>query len=214
VAESIEEALVELRLPQLSNLATRFLCGDPSPMNELPPNALDNAKANLCEFAFVGLQERFDESVVLLQRMLGLDLIPYMDRHTSIERPAVEEISERERALIAEHNRLDAELYAFARELFDQAVASTHEGLEADAERLRALSENRTDEALRLAGDWLDREFPVGSELPKAELVSEAVAAGVSPAAVGDLAGKSVDRERRDGQVIWRRIADTDEQPS
>ena len=90
----------------------RFLCGHPSPMGELPPSALDDAKANLREFAFVGIQERFEESIVLLQRALGLEVVPYLNRHVSLEgrRPAVDEIPDEQRALIEDCNRLDAEL--------------------------------------------------------------------------------------------------------
>ena len=139
-ADSIEEALVEMRLPQLSNLATRFLCGHPSsPMaGDLPASALDDAKESLREFAFVGIQERFEESIVLLQRMLGLGSIPYRDRHVSSDRPAVDEIPDAERALIEEHNQLDAELYRFGLGLFEDAVAAADDGFTAAVEKLRA----------------------------------------------------------------------------
>jgi hypothetical protein len=138
-AESIEQALVEMRLPQLNNLSTRFLCGH-DPIGELPASALDDAKANLREFAFVGIQEHFEESLVLLQRMLGLDSLPYVDRHVSREgaRPGVDEISDEQRALIADCNRLDAELYRFGLGLFEEAVAEAGEGLAAEVEKLRA----------------------------------------------------------------------------
>jgi hypothetical protein len=143
----LPEALVEKRLPELTNLATRFLCGHPSPLGELPASALDDAKENLRQFAFVGLQERFEESIVLLQRMLELDLIPYENRHVRIGSPALAEIPAEARALIAEHNRLDAELYAFAQEMFEDAVASADGPLAPDAARLRALCQAAADEA-------------------------------------------------------------------
>ena len=100
-AASIEEAL-EMGLPQLSNVATRLLCSDPAPPADLPDSALEEAKSNLTRFAFVGIQERFDESIVLLQRTLALDLVPSADRHVSVERPAVDEIPDERRALIIE----------------------------------------------------------------------------------------------------------------
>jgi hypothetical protein len=139
-AVSIEQAVVEVGLPQLNNLATRFLCGHESPMGELPASALDDAKDNLRRFAFVGIQERFEESLVLLQRMLGLGSIPYEDRHVSREggRPAVEEVTEDQRALLLERNRLDAELHAFGAQLFESAVAAADERFAADVEALRA----------------------------------------------------------------------------
>jgi hypothetical protein len=124
--EMLEEGLVERSMPELNNLSTRFLCDD-APMGELPASAVDDAKANLSRFTFIGIQERFEESLVLLQRMLGLDSTPYQDRHVSLtgSRPTVDELPDQERRLIEEHNQLDAELYRFAQGLFEEAVAAT-----------------------------------------------------------------------------------------
>jgi len=143
-ADSLEQALVEMRLPQLNNLATRFLSGVPEAAR-LSDGALEEAKANLRGFAFVGIQERFEESIVLLQRILGLGPIPYVDRHVSSDRPAVEEIPDEQRALIAECNRLDAELYRFGLRLFEEAVAAAGDELAAGAERLEQVRAVQAD---------------------------------------------------------------------
>jgi hypothetical protein len=163
-AGSLEEALVELQLPQLTNLCTRFLCGHPSPMRELPPSALDDAKANLREFAFVGVQERFEESIVLLERMLGLGLIPFFNRHVSVEgkRPTVEEITDEQRALIEGCNRLDAELHAFGTKLFEDDLAAEGDGFADDVRRLTALSADTSEEEIRKLRHWLDYEASPG----------------------------------------------------
>jgi hypothetical protein len=181
-ADSLEEALVEMKLPQLSNLATRFLCGDPSPMVELPASALDDAKANLREFAFVGIKERFEESIVLLQRTFELDLLPYLNRHVSLEgtRPSVEEISREERQLIEKHNQLDAELYAFSLELFDNALGDTGHDIATDADRVRALSAAADRDATQRALEWLERALPPGTTRDRGILCSAAKADGVS----------------------------------
>jgi hypothetical protein len=180
-AASLEEALVEKRLPQISNLATRFLCGHPTRDRDLAPSTLDNAKANLRNFAFVGIQERFDESLVLLQRMLGLDLVPYLNRHVSVEggRPAVDEIPDEHRALIEEHNGLDLELYSFGLELFEEAVARADKSFADDVERLPVLSAELNESAIEAARRWLDSELPPGTSRPTAGLRREAKAAGV-----------------------------------
>jgi hypothetical protein len=136
-ADSLEQALVEMRLPQLNNFATRFLSAAPDALR-LSASALEEAKANLHGFAFVGIQERFEESIVLLQRVLGLGSVPYVDRHVGSDRPAVEEIADEQRALILECNRLDAELYSFAVGLFDEAVAAADDGFAAAVEALRS----------------------------------------------------------------------------
>jgi hypothetical protein len=184
-AGSLEEALVEMRLPQVRNLATRFLCGYPTRDEELAASALENAKANLRKFAFVGIQERFDESLVLLQRLLGLELVPYLNRHVSVEgrRPAVHEIPDSERALIEEHNRLDLELYRFGLGLFEDAVARAGKRFEADVEQLPALSTELNENAIQTAHEWLDRALPPGTSRSAPELRAEAKAAGI-PVAV------------------------------
>jgi hypothetical protein len=153
-AGSIEEALVEMKLPQISNLATRFLSGQPSPPMEgdLPASALDDAKNNLRTFAFVGIQERFEESLVLLQRMLGLGTMPYRNRHVSSsdQRPSVDEIPDEQQALIEEYNQLDAQLYSFGLELFDEAVADADAEFAADVEALRSGSSEAREQ------EWLE----------------------------------------------------------
>jgi hypothetical protein len=180
---SLEEAFA-LHLPQISNVATRFLCGVPSLSGDLPATALDDAKNNLREFAFVGIQERFEESIVLLQRMLGLSRVAYLNRHVSATRPAAEDPSTDERALIVEHNRLDAELYTFAVALFDDAVAAANDGFRADVEALGALVAEEAEQATREAKEWLDRELPPGMSRPRAELYAAAAAAGVPTTAI------------------------------
>ena len=144
----LEEALVESSLPQLTNLSTRFLCGHDDPLGELPASAVDDAKENLRQFAFVGIQERFEESLVLLQRMLGLGSMPYRDRHVSRDgsRPTADELPDERRALIAEYNQLDAELYRFALGLFEEAVAAADQGFAEQVEALRAQSATGREE--------------------------------------------------------------------
>jgi hypothetical protein len=125
-AASLEEAMVELRLPQLNNLATRFLCDNPARAGELPRSALNEAKINLRAFAFVGIRERFDESAAELQGMLGVE-VPrkaYAERDARAEDPGLPEASAEERALVLECNRMDQELYAFGLQLFEGRLAS------------------------------------------------------------------------------------------
>jgi hypothetical protein len=124
-AESLEHAF-EIAPERLSDLQTRFLCDRPDHDGPLPASAVDEAKRNLSTFEFVGLQEHFDESMARLKRVLGLEAIgsdAYESRHVSSDRPTVDELPADERALIAEHNRLDAELYEFAQSLFERSQA-------------------------------------------------------------------------------------------
>jgi hypothetical protein len=198
-AGSIEEALTELRLPQIRNLMTRFLCGHPTREEDLAASALTSAKANLRNFAFVGIQERFDESIILLQRWLGLDRVPYLNRHVSEDRPRVEDIPAEQRELIAEHNHLDAELYRFGLELFEEALAAWGRDLTDDVEELRAVSTDANAEAIQRARDWLDRELPPGATRPAEKLRAEAKAAGVKVLALRQVLKELDMRAARDG---------------
>ncbi len=186
-ASSVEEALEELRMIPIRNLATRFLCADPTP-ETLPASALSEAKANLREFAFVGVQERFDESLALLERRLDLPVVPYgASRHVSSDRPRVDEIPDSQRALILEHNEMDAELYRYGAELFEEAVVAAGEDLAAEAARVRELSavnRGERDTSLEEARAWLERELPAGEGRSKTRLLAAAEEAGIAPKSV------------------------------
>ena len=81
------EAGLARRICLYENLATRFLWGGTSIYGELPSDALEQAKEKISRFAFVGITERFDESIVLLGRV-GVGLMPYrlkhLNRHPSL----------------------------------------------------------------------------------------------------------------------------------
>ena len=147
---SLEEGL-KRRICIYDNFMTRFLWGGDSIYGELPPDALERAKDNIADFWFVGFRERLDESIVLLGRKLGIGLMPYYLRHVSTKRPPIEETSRELRALVAEHNALDIELYRFARELFEESAPPPDEltdevaelGGGASRSRKRALPKER-----------------------------------------------------------------------
>ncbi len=80
---------------------------------------LREARANLDAMSFVGLAERFDESLALLSLDLGLPPSPYARRNTSIDR-AGDQLSDRERDAIAEVQPADMELYEQATDHFSR----------------------------------------------------------------------------------------------
>jgi hypothetical protein len=141
--------------------------------------------------------------------MLGLDLTPYVNRHVTVGRPLVEDLSDEERRLIWEHNELDSELYEFAQELFDEAVASAGDGFAAEAERLRAMAAEANEEALRRARELLDRELPVGASKLKTELFEAARQAGIPIAALKYVSKFGVSKHGEgsggDREKIWTR---------
>ena len=210
--ESLNEAMIERSQPELNNFATRFLCGDPDPLRELPPTAVDDAKANLSRFEFVGIQERFDESVALLQRLVGLDFVPSADRHVNRLRPSVDDLPAEEKALIEEHNKLDLELYEFGVGLLADALSGADERFDADARRLRELSAaaNEADEEeVQVACEFLDRELPPGTEKLGSVVEAAAEAAGLGRQQLKRgrrrLGVEGVPHPEREDVFLWRR---------
>ena len=132
------EHVLRLRRPYLDNLQTRFLCGVEAPLGvPASEDLLEEAKANLRDrFAFVGLTERFDESLVLLNGVMGWPLSTYRTvkggtayhlKRYGRSRPRVEELSPASLAVFEEHNDLDRRLYAYARELFEERLAAARD---------------------------------------------------------------------------------------
>lgn len=91
-----------------------------------PEALLDLARHNLeHRFSFFGLTERFDAFLILCQRLLGWPEIFYVRRN--VRRPAAEGADPTPpgaREVVAEHNRVDAALHAWALELFDARCAA------------------------------------------------------------------------------------------
>ena len=178
---TLEEAF-ESGNPAVTNLMTRFLCGFPEILGPLPDTALDDAKANLESFAFVGFQERFDESLVLLQRRLGMPATAYgTSRHVNPDRPSSEEVGPEAMALIERYNQLDAELYAWALSRFEGDFAQGGADLDSAVEGLRGeitLKAGEQEEKIERALEWLQEAAPPGSTRPIKELRREAEASG------------------------------------
>lgn len=157
-------------VPELANLCTRMLCDNPD--GDLTGADLDAAMRNIEAFAFVGIQERFDESLVLLHHALGIELTPYGESiHVNHDgRPRAETIPDADRALILKHNALDAALYGRAKAIFDRHAAAVP-NLHAEVERFRAMCADAAQEDAarrRQALEWLagqpqeTRRLPVG----------------------------------------------------
>jgi Sulfotransferase family len=122
------------------NLQTRMLSGLAEPFGEVTGEMLEQAKGNLRdEIAFFGLTERFDESLVLAKRRLGLHSVLYTaSGRVNTSRPRGGQVPE-ELARAAERcNRYDIELYRYARELFESAPELERLDFEIELAALRA----------------------------------------------------------------------------
>lgn len=109
--------------PLQQNWQTRFLAGEPD---------VGAAKQILAgRYAAVGLTERFDESMVLVRRLLGIARLrlwygkPHNVAVSSARKEQVRREYEEIRDDVRERNRLDLELYDFAvRELYPRQVSA------------------------------------------------------------------------------------------
>jgi hypothetical protein len=122
------------------NLHTRMLSGDPEPFGEVTDEMLEQAKRNLHdELVFFGLTERFDESLVLAKRRLGLRSILYRSSgRVNPARPRGDEIPAELRRAAERCNRYDIELYRYAKELFPEQLEPRDLEFEVELAALRA----------------------------------------------------------------------------
>ena len=121
---SLEDYIESGLALEMDNSQTRAIAGDlDTPYGACTDEMLERAKRNVeGHFAAVGVTERFDESLVLMQHAFGWRKISYVRANVAPgKRP---EPSERALRLIAEHNRLDDELYGWVCDRFDTAIAA------------------------------------------------------------------------------------------
>jgi hypothetical protein len=104
------------------NLQTRMISGELTRPGRCTEATLEHAKRNIEEhFGAVGLTERFDETVVLWGKVLGWRKLAYIRRNvgTGLRTPVPPEAVR----LIEELNDLDAELYRFVTQRFEEQLA-------------------------------------------------------------------------------------------
>ena len=119
---SLDEFVTSEAAAELHNAQARMLSGSDEPVGGV--DTLDTAKANLRQrLAFVGLTERFDESVMLCRALLGLGSGFYLSKNINRHRVPFGQIPSRTVALIEDRNSLDLELYDAARREFDLLTA-------------------------------------------------------------------------------------------
>jgi hypothetical protein len=121
---------------ELENDQVRLLSG----VSEWPATEamLEQARQNMQKaFAFVGLSERFDESVILLQQMFGWNTPYYVRANVGANRPRRATIPADTIAAIEAQNRLDAALYAYAREQFEELIRQQPESFHQEVARFR-----------------------------------------------------------------------------
>jgi hypothetical protein len=92
---------------------------------------LEIAKYNIQNFfAVVGLQERFDESLILMKKKLGWKkTILYRKSNITRGKPSVRDVSRDVVRSIEKINELDCELYDFVKDNFESMISSQKEDM-------------------------------------------------------------------------------------
>jgi hypothetical protein len=70
----------------------------------------------------VGLVERFDETLLLLQRVFGWRRLFYVRQNVAERRPTQEDLPGETLELVKRHNALDLQLYQYASALFEEQI--------------------------------------------------------------------------------------------
>lgn len=112
------------------------------PFGNCGRDVLETAKENLESFAVVGMTERFDETLILLKRILGWRQPPlYIKRNVTENRPLKEDISADVLDLIKKHNELDIELYRYATELLENQIKEQDASFQIELEYFKQLND-------------------------------------------------------------------------
>jgi hypothetical protein len=140
---SLKEFVSDIACKEADNDQTRRLSGINPEFGQCSVEMLEIAKQNLRErFSVVGITERFDETLVLSRRILGWHgSTDYWPSLVNKDRPRRESLSSEAADTIAKHNALDAELYAFACQLFDDVVRRQDASFAVELAALRARQE-------------------------------------------------------------------------
>lgn len=152
---------------QLSNGQVRLLSGDHLPDDPgvpsnraMEPADLESTWEHLKHgFAAVGLQERFDETLLLFRRRLGWYWPFYVRENVTTRGYRMGELDPGDLQRIRELNALDIELYDSLRARFDDEIAAAEPGFRRDLAVFRLLNpvwgflaRNLPPPARRLAG--------------------------------------------------------------
>ncbi|MFP5259467.1 MAG: sulfotransferase family 2 domain-containing protein [Acidobacteriota bacterium] len=149
------------------NFMTRVLSGVDLTSSEACEKALSLAKKNL-ERVFVafGIQELFDESLVLLARQLGLRNIFYEKRNV-LDDKSKSVISDLDYEVATLHNQWDIKLYDFAVGLFNEKISSGGAALRREIEVFEKVNE-KMQNVCNLINRRDGLVFDGGIQLPKA----------------------------------------------
>jgi Galactose-3-O-sulfotransferase len=104
-------------------------------------NALAVARNHLeSEITAFGLNERFDESLLLFKKRLGWKHLFYSRRNVTKSRPRRSDVPDATLEVIQKNNSLDLELYDFARRRFDETIRTLGPSFQDEVRRFQRLN--------------------------------------------------------------------------
>ncbi|MDJ0569299.1 MAG: sulfotransferase family 2 domain-containing protein [Pleurocapsa sp. MO_192.B19] len=102
--------------------------------------SLEIAQRNIQEhFKFIGISERFDESLLLLRKFLGWK-IPLFDKSNISKKP--KDIAQDTLKLIENLNELDLELYEYAKAIFEEMIERQGSSFNQELEEFQQANES------------------------------------------------------------------------
>ncbi len=130
---SFAKFVEEMDTADIHNAQVRYISGLPDADESLMlTTAIENIEKH---FAFVGLQELYDESLILLKNYYGWG-IPYYTFKNKAQNPKTRKIVDpKTKALIEKKNRADLELHAYIEKKIIQALEKT-KSLDSDLYKL------------------------------------------------------------------------------
>lgn len=134
--------------PELSNGQVRLISGIESVdsiIGDAPVSAdiFKLAKDNLKKyFAVVGLSEKFDESLILVKKILGWENIFYTKRNVASICCSPHEVYDKETIEMIENiNMYDVELYKYGKKIFESLIREQGTSFEKEVKRFQVLNE-------------------------------------------------------------------------
>lgn len=135
---SLKDYLTHPKTVYLNNLQTRLVSGVPyNEGDQVDQRVFEKAKANLSEFAAIGLTEQMPETLALFYDRLQWSRLPfYIQSNVNSERPTRDLIDADTIQAIEERERFDLELYKQARSRFEEEFDAHSERLLQIRERI------------------------------------------------------------------------------
>lgn len=139
---SLEEFAADPPFREADNDQVRRIAGVDPPLGGCTRETLERARENLRRhFSVVGTVERFDETLVLLDRRLGWTReVPSRPRNVNPDREPAAALPRAALEAIRGRNELDAELHRWAGEWMDRAIAEEGPAFREALARRRALT--------------------------------------------------------------------------